>query len=150
MIVGHILAAALKILEISSKQDQPSVKVIGISSPENLWTYTNEKRKAILHSVSGRIVKRFIQFSFNNFPPKSRNLKNDDQVHNYSCHLLSIGCFYLAYKDAIKEGDGECVLDYWHYLLPIFINSGCRNYSNEALHYLCQYHQDSSPAVIVQ
>lgn len=144
VIVGHILAAALKSLEISSIEDQPSAKVIGISSPENLWTCTKEERKAILHSVCERIVKRFIKFSFNNFP-KSRNHKDDDEVHNYSCHLLSIGCFYLVYKDAIKEGDGERVLDCWRYLLPIFHNSGRRNYSNEALHFLCQYHQDLPP-----
>jgi len=34
------------------------------------------------------------------------------------------------------------VLDCWRYLLPIFINSGRRNYSNEALHFLCQYYQN--------
>ena len=29
-----------------------------------------------------------------------------DRVHAYSKHLLSIGCFMLEFKDAIREGDG--------------------------------------------
>ena len=57
IITGHILSAALKTLEISSLQDQPSDVVIGIESAENLWTYTNTERKAVLHTVSQKIVK---------------------------------------------------------------------------------------------
>jgi len=101
IIIGHILSAALKTLEISDLQDQPSENMIGIQSPENLWTYTNDERKAILHSVSQKIVKRFIKFSFNSHPNPTNNR---DEVHNYAYCLLSVGCFYLAYKDAIKEG----------------------------------------------
>ena len=46
VVVGHILAAAFNFLEISSMEDQPFANVIGIPSPENLWTYTSEERKA--------------------------------------------------------------------------------------------------------
>ena len=117
VVVGHILAAAFNVLEISSMEDQPSANVIGILSPENLWTYTSEERKAILHSVSQKIMKKFMNFSFNNF---SKPSNQEDELHNYSCHFLSIRCFYLAYKDAIKEGDGSRVLECWRYLLPLF------------------------------
>ena len=142
IITGHILIAALKTLEISSLQDQPSDVVIGIESAENLWTYTNTERKAVLHTVSQKIVKKYIDFSFNSH---SHVLNNEDKVHTYACHLLSIGCFYLAYKDAIKEGDGGRLLECWRYLLPIFHNSGRRNYSNEALNFLCQCYHDLPP-----
>lgn len=39
IIIGYILSAALKTLEIASLEDQPPENVIGIQSPENLWTY---------------------------------------------------------------------------------------------------------------
>lgn len=104
--------------------------------------YTEVERKAVLHSVSRKIVKNYIRFSFNNH---TDDINNEDKVHSYACHLLSIGYFYLTYKDAIKEGDGERVLECWRYLLPVFHNSGRRNYSNEALNFLCQYHHELPP-----
>ena len=36
-------------------------------------------------------------------------------------------------------------MDYYHYLLPIFINSGCRNYSKEVVNLLSQYNYDLPP-----
>lgn len=140
VIVGHILSAAMKILKVSNLNDQPSDDVIGITSAENLWTYTNEERKRILAGVCEKVVDKFINFSFN--APPADGTPEQDEVHNYACNLLSIGCFYLTYRDAIKEGDGKRVLDCWHYLLPIFRNSGRRNYANEAFLFLCQYYYD--------
>ena len=86
-----------------------------------------------------RVVDEFITFEFN-VPPD--NTSQQDEINQYGCNLLSIGCFYLAFKDAIKEGDGKQVLDCWHYLLPIFFNSGRRNYTYEAFLFLCQHYHD--------
>lgn len=36
-------------------------------------------------------------------------------------------------------------MECWRYLLPIFHNSGRRNYSNEALNFLCQCYHDLPP-----
>lgn len=141
MVVGHVLSAALTTLELPDINSQPTGEGYGIPSLDNLWTHTNEERKAVLHAISKRIVEN-CQFLFNAFPDVSLR---KDEVQHYACQLLSIGCFYLAYKDAIKEGDGQCVLECWQYLLPVFHNSGRRNYSNEALHLLCQYHHELSP-----
>ena len=60
-------------------------------------------------------------------------------------HFISIGCFYLNFKDAIKEGDGERIVECWHYLLPIFRNAGRKNYCFEAFNLLCQYYFDLPP-----
>ena len=135
---GHVLCAAMNILGMTNLNDQPAEKVI--PSPEVVWTKTNDERKEILIDISKQIVKGFINLSFNT--PVS---VSDNGIHEYSKNLMSIGCFYLLFKDAIKEGDGRRVLDYYRYLLPIFINSGRRNYSNEALHLLCQYNYDLPP-----
>ena len=136
--MGHILNAAMKILGMSDLDDQPSDDVLGTSA-ENLWTLTGEERKIVLDRVCEMIIDKFITFSFN-VPPDG--IPQQDEVHSYASNLLSIGCFYLAYKDAIKEGDGKRVLDCWHYLLPIFHNSGRRNYTYEAFLFLCQYYHD--------
>ena len=138
VLTAHILSAACEILDLSSLDDQPSADVLGMSSPENLWTHTDHERKAILTRISKKIVEKF---SFNANP----NNAHKDEVHKYACYLLSIGCFYLAYKDAIQEGDGERVLECWHYFVPIFHNAGRRNYANEAFIYLSQHFHDLPP-----
>ena len=56
----------------------------------------------------------------------------------------SLGCYYLEFTDAIKEGDGDRVLQYWKYL-PLFKNSGRKNYSIEVLNMPCQYNYKLTP-----
>ena len=51
----------------------------------------------------------------------------------------------LAQTQVYKGGDGERVLRCWKYLLPIFLNSGSKNYSYEALLLLCQHGYLLSP-----
>ena len=76
--------------------------------------------------VSNMFVARFVDFSLD--PPSTCSASHDqDCVFNYTRHFISIGCFYLNFKDAIKEGDGERILECWHYLLPIFRNAGRKN-----------------------
>ena len=60
------------------------------------------------------------------------------QVYEYSRQLLSVGCFYLEFADAIREGDGDRVHQCWKYLLPLFKGSNRTNYSIEALTFLNQ------------
>ena len=142
MVVGHVLSAALSTLELPDINSQPTEEGYGIPSLDNLWTHTNKERKAVLHAISKRIVEKFVNFSFNT--PSDVSLRKDE-IQHYACQLLSIGCFYLAYKDAIKEGDGQRVLECWQYSLPVFHNSARRNYSNEAFHLVCQYYYELSP-----
>ena len=141
VLTAHILSAACEILDISSLDDQPSADAIGVTTPENFWTCTKDERKAVLTKISKAIIKKFIRFSFSATP----NNDHTDEVHRYACYLLSIGCFYLAYKDAIKEGDGERVLECWRYFMPVFHNAGRRNYANEAFIFLFQYFHDLPP-----
>jgi len=110
----------MKILEISNFSDQPPVIVMGIPSSENLCTHTDAKRTDILDSAIKAIVK-YVNFLFNG---NQKSTKFNDEVHDYMCNLLGIGCFYLPYKDAIKEGEGKHMLYCWHYLFPTFHNSG--------------------------
>ena len=95
---------------------------------------TDEERKPILVSICEKIITSFVSFEFQKVP-----VQTSDNVFNYATSLLSIGCFYLSFCDAIKEGDGERVLLCWRYLLPIFKGTGRKNYSLEVLNMLCQH-----------
>lgn len=37
------------------------------------------------------------------FNSYSDPINSEDKVHTYACRLLSIGCFYLAYRDAVIQ-----------------------------------------------
>ena len=64
---------------------------------------------------------------------------------DYGKNLTGLGCFYLEFSDAIKEGDGLRVLRCWKYLLPLFKSSSRKNYSIEVLNMLCQCEYDLTP-----
>ena len=68
-----------------------------------------------------------------------KSTSNDDHVENHSIQLVSLGLFYLNYRDAIREGDGERVLNAWRYMLPMFIATGRKNYAKEAFLFLINH-----------
>ena len=120
-------------------KDSPSASEV--SNPQNMWMHSTNDRKHILKSVCEKVVDRFILFQFNTAEGKL----NEDRIQQYGKNFLSLGCFYLEYCDAIQEGDGERVLRCWRYLLPIFVSSGRKNYSIEALNVLYQYQYKFNP-----
>ena len=95
-----------------------------------------KRREKILHSIAGVIVNSCVNLSTTFTPNKP--LKGDT-VHSYACEVLSLGLLYAEFQDAIREGDGLCVLRCWHYFLPIFRPSNRTNYSIEAFHFLAQH-----------
>ena len=89
----------------------------------------------MVFSACNQIVQESVNFSFTS----DTGLSKEDGVREYAVQLLSIGLFYLEYRDAIKEGDGERVLRCWKFLLPLFFNSRRTNYSKEAILLLYQH-----------
>ena len=63
-----------------------------------------------------------------------------DGVFVYACDVLSMGLLWMGFHDAIREGDGDRMMTYWKFLLPIFKVSGRRNYTIEALNIQLQRH----------
>ena len=53
----------------------------------------------------------------------------NDKMYDYTAKLVSLGILYMEFCDAIKEGDGERILQCWKFLLPIFKNAGRKSYS---------------------
>ena len=132
IVAGHIVTASMNILNMKSKQDQPTLEAVPDLTEK--WTEPKESRKLALSTVCETVVDKFVSFQFHNKPaPES------DQVYAYATQIISIGCFYLELSDAIREGDGERVITCWRYLLPTFRSSGRKNYSVEALNLLYQH-----------
>jgi L1 cell adhesion molecule like protein len=104
----------MDVCEMNSTDDCPSPHVI----PEDTWLFPDSERKALLYSLVNKVLSKFVNFSYNN--PK---ITSNDLVVEYSYKLLSTGLFYLEFRDGIREGDGECVIRCWKYLLPIFYNA---------------------------
>lgn len=137
VVTCHILAASLEVFGMKSLSDTPVLPLLPPeleNEPENLWMLVDSERKRVLDHITGAVVDRFIDFQFH-----ADTQRSEDSVQDYAIQLLSLGCFYLEYADAIREGDGDRVLRCWRYLLPIFKSSGRTNYSIEALSFLHQY-----------
>lgn len=108
--------------------------------PATYWMKSDAERKQLLLQFSSDIVDQFIDFTFNEDRKKST-----DKVQEYAIQLMSLGCFYLEFSDSIKEGDGGRLERCSRYLLPLFWNSGRKNYANEVLNMLYQHDYGMSP-----
>ena len=137
----HILTAAMEMLEMEDVNSVPSK--IYVADPENLWMLTAEERKKLLLTVSMDIFDNYMDISFHK--TLTDDPKSADQVHIYAKRIFSLGCFYMEYSDAIREGDGNRVLRCWRYLLPMFVSSGRKNYALESLNLLVQHDFTLSP-----
>ena len=55
------------------------------------------------------VANKYVDLSRNNFEDSA------DSVQEYAGDVLSLGLFYLEFCDAIKDGDGLCLLQCWRY-----------------------------------
>lgn len=130
----------MKLLEMKSISDIPSAQYA--SEGDVTWSLSAEERSTTLENITSEIFKRFISVRYNTHSTLSHPT---DKVYSYSLQLLSLGCLYLEFQDAIKEGDGLRVLRCYRYLLPMFISSGKKNYAIECLNFLLQHDYLLSP-----
>jgi len=61
-----------------------------------------------------------------------------DGVHAYALDFLSLGLLWVAFRDAIKEGDGDRLVLHWKLLLVVFKSANRPNYGREAVKFLIQ------------
>ena len=131
LVKGLIPSAAMEILDMTSFDDSPDEHIV----PVNIWLSSKTHREHEVFSVCNQIVQESVNLSFTS----DTGLSKEDGVREYAVQLLSIGLFYLEYRDGIKEGDGERVLRCWKFLLPLFFNSRRTNYSKEAILFFYQH-----------
>ena len=94
----------------STVDDMPSD--ISIPGAEELWTLTADERHERLLCLCKQIYDKFVAFKYND---STASTSRSDLVVEYSVQLLRMGCFYMEFVDAIREGDGGRVLRCWKY-----------------------------------
>lgn len=87
-----------------------------------------------VEDLSKAILENYICFN------PMKKICRDDKVYLYATQLMTLLLFWHAFNDAVKEGDGDRVINYWKFLLVIFWVKGHRNYCKEAIIMLSQYH----------
>lgn len=116
VVVGHILCAAMKELQMSSLEDDPQSCMI----PENVSELSTEERNEILNNIAENLVNELVDLSPTFQVKKEQPKPDEDHVFEYARELVSLGLLYMNYRDAIREGDGLRVLLVWKFMLPIF------------------------------
>jgi len=97
------------------------------------------------HELSQRIVSEFVNVNV----PSNEDISDaenaatientiNDSVYFYAVDLLTMGLFWYAYRDAIREGDGDHIMRYWKFLAAIFRQQQHYNYANEGFNLLAQ------------
>ncbi len=134
-----IVAAAMKMLGMSEMHEIPTTNYAPKGT--DTWMEPECERGKVLNHIIDDFMKTFFSFTYNSSAsdPQSSSSRQDDRIYLYAKQALSFGLFYLEFRDAIKEGDGDRVLRCYRYMLPIFQNSGRKNYANETLNFLLNY-----------
>lgn len=73
-----------------------------------------------------------------------------DVILNYASAVLNDGLLLLEFKDAIREGDGNRILQCWKVLLMYYRSANHTNYASEAFHFISQVTATASPRVAAQ
>ena len=129
----HIIVAAMTMLEMKSLDDVPNAHYAEEGS--NTWMLPARDCEFVLNQIMRDLLDKFLDVSYNS--PLSSS--STDMAHLYATQVMSLGCLYMEFRDAIKEGDGLCILRCYRYLLPIFKSSGRKNYAIETLTLLLQH-----------
>ena len=94
----------------------------------------NSPQRAIsLSEVVDALVHQFVRILSSPKP-------TSDDVYLYACEVITLRLVWYGYRDACREGDGDCVLLIWKFLLLIFRAAKRKNYSKEAAIPLVQDH----------
>lgn len=73
-----------------------------------------------------------------------------DGANEYASEVLSLARLLIEFNDAVREGDGSCILRCWRYFLSFFKASDRRNYCIEAFTLLAQEKYLLSPRMAMQ
>ena len=115
--VPRLVMAASSILCLGCGRDITETpqkrRGLGVGSSNIVDGYGWDHRKKALQRMSMLLVDS-LQLNFNNFEKQRK--KDQGKVQLYANKLLSLGCFYLEYSDAIREGDGLRVVRCWRYI----------------------------------
>ena len=84
VITGHIISAFAEISEDFNLSEA--------------WMNTVDNRKKLLSEICDKLMEKYLRFSFNDI-----YVPSEDKKLEYAIQIISLGCFYLEYSDAIRE-----------------------------------------------
>lgn len=116
VVTCHILCAAMKLLNRTSLHDFPS-------NAEEEWNLaTVDDRRSKLYSICFEIHTKFVDLSAFSITTCTSNYQGQskDHIQEYAKEIISLGLLYMEYKDGIREGDGDRVLNCWKYCNAYF------------------------------
>lgn len=134
VLVGHVVAAAMEILEMDSMDDEPNDLYPALLQPR----MTKEQKQEALTGIAHSIATKFVNLTTLECIDDKK--KSTDRVLEYAKECLSLCLLKAEFDDAIHEGDGLRLLRCWKFLLLIFKATNHKNYGIEALNLLAQYH----------
>ena len=67
-----------------------------------------------VEDLSNAIVQNYICFD------PTKKICRDDKLHLYTSQLMILLSFWHAFNDAVKEGNGDRIINHWKFLLVIF------------------------------
>ena len=138
---GDFLGLLICCSQKNSDQVTLKIPLVAISAQYtaqgvNSWMLPDNERESHLSTITKDFVDKYVDISYNS--PLGAS-SSTDMVELYARQILSLGCLYMEFRDAIREGDGLRVLRCYRYLLPIFRSSGRNNYAIETLNFLIQH-----------
>ena len=101
VISSHIIAAAKAIFHLKTTSDTPDGAVL--KGADQVWMKGKEERRTILEELCMQVFYKFISLSFGTTSSDYVHSANDG-ISSYSIQLLRIGCLYMEFADAIREG----------------------------------------------
>jgi len=130
---AHVLADAMTHFNMKSLDDVPSAVLI-----RDLCSLD---RRNIFIKATHSLVDNFVDVSFFKEDNEELSLSPaNNLVRAYACSVLTNGLLLMEFNDAIREGDGDCILRCWSYFMIIFKSTDRRNYCIGASNMLVQYH----------
>lgn len=96
----------------------------------------NEAMPTSVSLTSEKIVSKYIKICLSDTEQSEEGIT--DMVVNHSTDFLTLSLLWYGFHDSIKEGDGNRILRYWKFLLPLFQQEGHYNYTKEAFNLIVQ------------
>ena len=88
----------MTMLGMKSLDDVPSAQYTteGINS----WMLPDNQRESLLSTITKDFIDKYVDISYNS--PLSAS--SSTMVELYASQILSLGCLYMEFRDAIREG----------------------------------------------
>ena len=135
---AHVMAAAMHYFGMEKKTSKPTL---------HQWSYlltlttSEESHWKFLCSALGTFVDEYIMPSLTFDLGEAKECDDSDKksgVQNYAMLLLSDLMIVVEFKDIVHEGDGDCMLSMWKFLLLYFRATGHTNYAYESVNLVAQ------------